>query len=92
MGMAVCEPCDRGECRGSWFMTPPPLPPPRAVWGDGDAPAADVEMERGVEAAAAAAAAEAGVACLLGCWEAVGRAEGDCCRKAARKVERKKGR
>jgi hypothetical protein len=79
----------RGECSGSWLA----IVLPACLAGGVPValgPPVPVDMARGPDAADAAAAAVEVVACLFACW--VERAAGGCWRKAAKKVERKKGR
>lgn len=74
-------------------MTPPPRDGGEVAC-DVAAPAAVDDIERGVAADVCGAGVEAWVVCLFGCWDeapALEREEG-VCRKAAKKVERKKGR
>ncbi|KAI0141829.1 hypothetical protein GGR57DRAFT_397462 [Xylariaceae sp. FL1272] len=71
----------RGECKGSWFITLPLREDVLVDWEEEEICRADEGVLLEVDVVCV---------CLLGWAEA--DMEGGCCRKAARKEERKKGR
>lgn len=78
-------PCERGEWIGNW-----PSTPDRPGDDAAACPLAEDAIVRGADEPAYGAVDAAGLACLLG-WAVEDSVEVDCCRKAAKKVE-KKGR